>query len=151
MNEEQPMPAHTSPFYQVGIIVPDLEPAMEELGATLGLTWGTVVEAPYEPAPIRFVFSVQGPPHVELIEGPDGGPWSSAGGPRIDHIGFWSPDVQAGKRELEQRGLPIDVDGETLGNPIFSYHRAESCGMRVELVSDALRERFYASLGRDVP
>lgn len=138
----------THPFYQVGVIVPALEPAMEELGTALGLTWGTVVEVDYEPAPIRFVFSVQGPPHIELIEGPQAGPWSSAGGPRIDHIGYWSSDVAADKRELRARGLPIDVDGEQLGNPIFAYHRAEHSGMRVELVSDAMRERFYASLGR---
>src|SRR4249919_1547619 len=124
----------TSPFYQVGIIVPDLEPAMEELGTALRLTWGRIVEVDYPPAPIRFVFSVQGPPHIELIEGPDEGPWSSAGGPRIDHVGYWSSDVAADKRELEARGLAIDVDGEQLGNPIFTYHRTEHSGMRVELI-----------------
>lgn len=141
------MSAPTSPFYQVGIIVPDLAAAMAELGEALGLTWGAVATADYEPAPIRFVFSVQGPPHIELIEGPPNGPWGSDGGPRLDHIGYWSSDVGADKRELERRGLAVDVDGEMLGNPIFSYHRAPTCGMRVELVSDAVRERFYASLG----
>ena len=139
----------TSPFYQVGVIVPALEPAMEELGTALGLTWGTVVEVDYEPAPIRFVFSVQGPPHIELIEGPQAGPWGETrGGPRIDHIGY--SGVRRRGRQARARGaqLPIDVDGEQLGNPIFAYHRAEHSGMRVELVSDAMRERFYASLGR---
>jgi Glyoxalase/Bleomycin resistance protein/Dioxygenase superfamily len=138
-----------SPFYQVGIIVPELEPAMEELGTALGLSWGAIRTGDYPPSPIRFVFSVEGPPHIELIEGPETGPWSSAGGPRLDHIGYWSQDVPADKRELEGRGLPIDADGEALGNPIFCYHRAPSSGMRVELISSAVREGFYESLGRE--
>ena len=91
---------------------------------------------------------MEGPPHIELIEGGETGPWSSAGGPRLDHIGFWSDDVASDKRELAGRGLPIDVDGESLGNPIFTYHSAPACGMRVELVSSEVRERFYAGLER---
>ncbi len=142
------MPDSAPPFYQVGIIVPALEPAMEELSTGLGLTWGTIVEIAYVAEPVRFVFSVQGPPHIELIEGAPGGPWDTTGAPRMDHIGCWSADVQTEKHELEARGLPIDVDGEALGNPIFTYHRAPASGMRVELVSESVRERFYASLGR---
>ena len=141
------MTAIRSPFYQVGIIVGELEPAMQELSRALGVTWGEIKTGDYKPEPIRFVFSVQGPPHIELIEGGEQGPWSSAGGPRLDHIGFWSADLPADKRKLADRGLPIELDGEALGNPIFTYHRAAACGIRVELVSEVRREPFYEDLG----
>ena len=39
------MTAITSPFYQVGIIVAALEPAMAELSAGLGITWGDIAIA----------------------------------------------------------------------------------------------------------
>ena len=46
---------------------------------------------------------------------------------------------------------PIDTDGADLGNPIFTYHDAPACGMRVELVDQARRAAFYESLGRTIP
>jgi hypothetical protein len=139
------------PFYQVGIIVPDLDPAMEELGSALGVTWGPVVAPPYDDGPKRFVFSVEGPPHIELIEGRPESPWDCSNGPRLDHIGLWTTEVETGKTQLAANGMPIDVDGADLGTPIFSYHNARACGMRVELVDQARREALYESLGRAVP
>jgi hypothetical protein len=139
------------PFYQVGIIVPDLDPAMEELASALGVTWGTVVTPEYANGPKRFVFSIEGPPHIELIEGRPGSPWDCSDGPRLDHIGLWTADIQAGKARLAAAGMPIDTDGADLGNPIFTYHDAPACGMRVELVDEARRAPFYASLNRPAP
>ena len=139
------------PFYQVGIIVPDLDPAMEELGSALGVTWGTVVTPPYDNGPKRFVFSVEGPPHIELIEGRPGSAWDCSDGPRLDHIGLWTADIETAKGQLAANGMPIDTDGADLGNPIFTYHDASACGMRVELVDQARQAPFYESLGRSVP
>ena len=138
------------PFYQVGIIVPDLDPAMEELGSALGVTWGTVISPPYDKGPKRFVFSVEGPPHIELIEGRPGSAWDCSDGPRLDHIGLWTFRETA-KGQLAANGMPIDTDGADLGNPIFTYHDASACGMRVELVDEARKAPFYESLGRSLP
>jgi Glyoxalase/Bleomycin resistance protein/Dioxygenase superfamily len=127
------------PFYHVAIAVPDLDAAMEELSRTVGLSWGEAREAEYPDGPIRFTYSVDGPPHIELVQGSPGSPWDAADGARFDHIGFWSSSLDDDKRELHDRGMPIEVDGEELGNPIFSYHRSEISGLRVELVTEEMR------------
>lgn len=146
------MPAAAEmPFYQVGIIVPALDPAMDELGSALGVTWGPIITPEYVNGPKRFVFSIEGPPHIELIEGRPGSAWDCSNGPRLDHIGLWTANVETAKGELAAKGMPIDTDGADLGTPIFTYHDAPSCGMRVELVDQTRREPFYNSLGRPVP
>lgn len=122
------------PFFQVGVVVPDLEQAMEELGQGLGIGWHRATDVQIGPWDVRVVFSIDGPPHIELIQGPPGSPWDAAGGSRLDHLGYWAADNEQGKAELERRGLPIEVDGADYDRPSFVYHRAPSTGIRVELI-----------------
>ena len=70
--------------YHQGVRVPDLDAAMDELGPALGITWCSPqareqrVWLPGEGAatlPLRFVYSAEGPQHVELLEGPPGSIW----------------------------------------------------------------------------
>src|SRR5947209_3834318 len=110
-----------SPFYQVGFIVEDIEAAMAELSSSIGVTWEPVREVVVDKWTIRVSFTVEGPPHLELIEGEPGGPWDTTNGSRIDHIGFWSDDVPADKAALVVSGLPTHVDGAELGAPHFVY------------------------------
>jgi hypothetical protein len=140
-----------SPFYQVGFVVEDIEAAMAELSASIGVTWEPVRDVTIGEWDIRVSFTVEGPPHLELIEGEPGGPWDTANGSRIDHIGFWSKDVPADKASLVASGLPIHVDGAELGAPHYVYHSAPASGMRVELISSDVRAAFYERLGRPDP
>jgi len=122
--------------FQVAIIVDELEPAMEELHRSLGLDWGAAREGQLGDAGYRLAFSRQGPPHIELIEAPPGGPWqrSPDGRMRIDHLQWWSDDLDADTRRLESEGASVDYDGVAHGHG-FRYFRLAS-GLRIELIED---------------
>jgi hypothetical protein len=123
-------------FFQVAIVVPDLEAAMDELSRTMGLTWGRIRPSSMGSWEYRLAFSQQGPPHVELIEAPEDGPWQRDpdGKMRIDHLQWWSADIDADTAKLEADGATVDVDGIALDHP-FRYFLLPS-GLRVELIYD---------------
>lgn len=129
------------PIFHLGIVVADLAAAQAELGRAMGLTWRDVRHSRYGDWDIRVCYSVEGPPWVELIEGPPEGPWSSRGAPRLDHFGIWSEDVAADTDALVGTGFTIDFDPRTVGKPAtFCYLRSPAAGTRIELVSTALRQ-----------
>lgn len=89
-----------APFFHVGVIVPELGEAQRALGSTLGLTWASQQrrEMPVQingetvHRDISFVYSLEGPPYVELI-GANEPPWNLRGG--MHHLGMWSSDIVA--------------------------------------------------------
>ena len=96
-----------TPFFHVGIVVEDIEAAMAELSAALGVRWRKPNESKYPEWTVKVVLSIEGPPFLELIEGgKDEGPWDVSGGPRIDHIGYYSDDVMRDREYLAANGLP---------------------------------------------
>jgi hypothetical protein len=137
--------------YQLGVVVPDLDEAMEELTRMFGFEWGPVIEPQLGEWSLRIVHTTSGPPHMELIQGPPGSPWDATDGARFDHVGWWSDDVQQEKQQRAAEGAPIEVDGVDLGLPIFTYHRLPKTGLRFELINRNRREDYYRSLRRDVP
>jgi hypothetical protein len=63
-------------LFHVGVRVPDLEAAMAELDAALGITWASVVEREQQawtPAdgafttPLRFTYSCEGPQRLSRV------------------------------------------------------------------------------------
>jgi catechol 2,3-dioxygenase-like lactoylglutathione lyase family enzyme len=137
------------------LTVPDLEDAMAAYGAALGLTWATPqswtmhirTDAGDVETPLRFTYSVQGPPHLELIAGEPGTVWAPTLG--VHHVGVWTDALAGDAAELEASGIPIEAAGiDRSGNSPFgfTYHRS-SDGFRVELVDEASRpafERWFA-------
>jgi hypothetical protein len=66
-------------MFHIGVAVLDLDEAAAELTASSGLRWAPVLDRPlrgwmqgkeYVERPARITYSVDGPMHVELIEGP---------------------------------------------------------------------------------
>jgi hypothetical protein len=137
----RPDPDPERSFFQVGVIVADLDAAMKELGEALGLRWEEPRTRELGPWTIRVVFSRQGPPFLELIEGQEGSPWDTGPGDRLDHIGYWSQDLGAEQEHLIGQGLPMEIDGSGLSGP-WSYHGTAHSGMRVELLDASLRDGF---------
>jgi ketosteroid isomerase-like protein len=133
-------------FFQVGVLVDDLDRAADELGRAVGLTFEAPRERRLGAWMIRTAFSLHGPPYVELIEGPPGSPWDHAGHPGLDHLGFWSPDLEADRERLAREGLPVAVDGTELGGP-WLYHRADAAGMRLEHIDVSAQPGFYGRRG----
>ncbi len=130
-----------SRHYHLCFAVQDIEAACRELTGTLGIDWSPVGHGSLGGWDYRIVFSVVGPPFIELIQGPAGSPWDASAGSRFDHLGFWVEDIDADKRALADSGAPLDFDATALGRP-FSYHRLESVGARVELVDRSVQPDF---------
>jgi hypothetical protein len=144
------MPAANAPlFWQVGLVVANLEESMDELSRVLGAEWGTIVERVAAGTALRFVFSKQGPPYIELIEGPPGSQWDSSLGSRLDHIGYSVDDLSAEREALERNGARIVVDGQAHGHR-FNYHLVPKTNLRIESVEDGNDdETRRARLGLD--
>jgi Glyoxalase/Bleomycin resistance protein/Dioxygenase superfamily len=134
-----------APFWQVGIVVADIERSMAELTRALGVDWGPLVERELEGWRILVVFSREGPPYLELLQGSPGSPWDAAAGSRLDHLGYWTGDLAAERERLEGSGMPVVIDGEALGGH-WNYHRLPETNMRVEPISahysEASREAY---------
>lgn len=125
-----------SPYYHLGFVVADIEAAARELTEALGVAWGEIRDRRLGEWDYRIVFSVDGPPFLELLEGPPGSPWDASAGSRLDHLGYWAADLDADQQALAERGAPLDFDGTALGRP-FTYHRLDAVGVRAELVDGA--------------
>jgi catechol 2,3-dioxygenase-like lactoylglutathione lyase family enzyme len=132
-------------YFHVGLVVRDLDAAIAELGEALGLTFNPPHESVYGPDTIRVAYARQGPPYVELVQGGPGSQWDTSNGPHLDHVGYFSHDLDADVAALEAAGLPIAIDGRRHGG-FFTYHRAVQAGMRVELIGAPWRERVLRSI-----
>lgn len=140
--------------YHVGLVVPDVRAAMDQYSEALGFRWSAVgdttldvlVDGRVRQARIAATYSVEGPPHLELVEELSGGVWAS-GALGLQHVGLWTDDLDASAQQLERAGLAGRVrhrpaDG---GPPLFSYHEGGP-GLWWELVSTAFRPRLEARL-----
>jgi hypothetical protein len=137
-----------SPHFHVGILVPNIEQAIEELSTVLGANWTEVLERPAGQWQLRVAFTRDGPPFIELIEGPPDSPWASPDGPRMHHLGWWAENHAAERKRLGEAGLVPELDGETIGITA-DYYVAPRSGLRLELVG-ADREVFAARWGLTV-
>ncbi len=143
--------------YHVGIRVPDLEAAMADIGAALGLTWAKVVEREQRiwtprtgatTTPLRVVYSCEGPQHIELLQGEPGTVWDGSDLPGLHHVGIWVDDVAA---EVDRRtGAGWTLEGSQLapehGYGAMAYLRSPQ-GFLLEPVASYARpmhERWWA-------
>ena len=138
-----------APFYHVGIIVPDLGQAMRDLTSTLGLSWAgeqrfdlpVLVSGQTVERDLRFVYSTEGPPYVELIEANEP-PWQADDG--IQHIGLWCEDVVGEMEKLvAEDGFSLAATGITRkGGPGGFAYLNSPTGLLVELVDSRGKEAF---------
>lgn len=142
-------------LFHVGIRVPDLEAAMDELGSGLGVTWAERRENPaqtlwspehgLQQLHLKYVYSAEGPQHIELLEGPAGSFWDGRQDSGAHHVGVWADSVTAETEALVAAGWKLvgaqrdPSDGGGYG--VFSYVRPPS-GLIVELVDSAVLPHF---------
>jgi methylmalonyl-CoA/ethylmalonyl-CoA epimerase len=131
--------------HHVGLVVPDIEAAYEELGQ-LGGGWvrvaeGREVEIRMARGKVRCrlnaAYSRLGPTHLELIQSAEGTVWDPRPDGYIHHLGYWVPadELVRRSREYEAMGIPLEAtrwneDGAPRG---WAYHRWPG-GFRIELV-----------------
>lgn len=139
--------------YHVGVRVGDIDAAMDEMGSTLGLSWASVQfnpaqtiwtpDAGLQTVPLSYVYSTEGPVHVELLEGPDGTVWHAGDAPGAHHVGVWVDDVAAETKACLDNGWALAAAGASPedGYGVFTYVVPPS-GLIVELVWSAVIGRF---------
>ena len=140
-------------IFHVGIRVPDIYQAMEELGNSLGLTWTEVVETSgqrlwtpesgQQEVPLKFVYSCEGPQHLELLEGEKGSFWDGTEDSGVHHVGVWVDDVQSEADRLISLGWGLlgSAMPPEEGYASMAYLSPPS-GTIVELVTSANKARF---------
>ena len=140
-------------IYHTGIRVPDIDAAMAEMGEMLDVTWATVqhnaAQAVWTPedglrqVELQFVYSCEGPQHIELLQGQPGTLWHAGDSPGVHHVGLWVDDVAETTRRCLDAGWSIAAAGAAPddGFGVFSYVVPPS-GPIVELVWSAVEPRF---------
>jgi hypothetical protein len=146
----------------VGLVVPKLEPALEELSATQGWEWypftGSVITVNIpgvgsRDLPLRRTTSVQGP-CLEVIEAVPGSPWAGHEDGTswlLHHVGFYTdslgPDSGRvlGLCPVEMAG--IGEDGKSVSK--FAYHRQH--GFRFEYLEHRWDDPRFVSNRRYIP
>jgi len=143
-------------FFKIGVVVVDLDQAMRDLGAWLGVSWTSVQEAPLrlrttsgiEDVALRFVYSTGEPPYFELLEAQPRGYYAAPNGAFLHHYGRWVDDLAKASSELAARGLPLEaagVDAAGRSPSLFAFHAGPHAA-RVELVDSGNRKNFEAWL-----
>jgi hypothetical protein len=151
--------------FHIGLLVLDIDEAMTEHGRTLGVDWARVQHVPHrsvwtpergnETVALTFVYSRQGPQHVELLCGGAGSVWDPASHVGLHHVGSWSDDIAGDVETFLTNGWALTAAAQhpADGYGSFAYLRSPA-GLIVELVAAAARPRFDAwfaggSLGND--
>jgi hypothetical protein len=148
----------TKEIFHTGFVVPSIEAAMRDLADVFELAWTPIEErdmpviGPMGPmvASMRFVYSRDSAPRIELLEPVEGTVWEVPARPSSDvaaahHIGVWCADFAATSRRFAERGYPRvltfdDGSGEAVR---FAYHQLPA-GPLVELVDAERRAELEA-------
>ncbi len=140
-------------IYHFGIVVEDIEVAMEDLGERLELTWAplqrrrqTVITGDGQEVSeqIAFTYSVQGTPHLELIDSEERRLWSPGPAGQLHHLGVFVDDIPAESARLSSQGARLEFGGGDRRAPAgFAYHLLPG-GLRLEIVEESRRAQFAA-------
>jgi len=139
-------------FFHIGIRVPDLGSAMDELGHAHGVTWASVQDRPMHVwlpdrgnviMQLALTYSCEGPVHLELMQGEPGSPWHAADHPGPHHLGYWCDDVAVETERLLGLGWTLEMAAAPPdeGYGRFTYVRSPA-GVVVEPLDRSSRERF---------
>jgi len=147
-------PLQPADFFHTGIVVPDLTRAKDELAAAFGATWGFagevempfVLEDGFRVLPMRFAYSAEGPPYLELIQAVPGTMFELEGGGGAHHVGYWCPDPGAVAAALETQGMTrvATVGVSSLDEEAHWIMLRSSGRLLIELVDEGLRASFEA-------
>jgi catechol 2,3-dioxygenase-like lactoylglutathione lyase family enzyme len=139
-----------APFFHVGILVADLEAAVERFSKVFGLEFADIGDMPVSlhgaeegDVTLRATYSRQGPPHIELVEAHGDGIFSAKHGDGVHHIGVWSPEFSAYD---PGRCLPVSVRVNMMpGDPsMWLSDPADLHGTRIEYVDERGRAQLEA-------
>ena len=138
----------------VGVVVPRLEPALEQLSATFGLEWlpggqGGAILLMHRPnrdsdeqIRIRAAQTVQYP-RIEVVEAVPGTPWvlEGTGGFLLHHVAYWTSDLVNDSKQLSVTA-PLQIYGvgrDGASPKTFTYQLLDN-GLLFELLEEQWSE-----------
>jgi hypothetical protein len=138
-------------LYHIGLRVPDIYVAKEELSASMGLQWSPAQHFDmnpwlpgegYKEFELTVTESVEGPIHVELLQGTPGSIWDHNFGVGLHHFGVWVEDVGATVDALVRERWTIEMAALAPedGYGHFAYIRSPS-GIVFEPVTAASKDK----------
>jgi catechol 2,3-dioxygenase-like lactoylglutathione lyase family enzyme len=139
-----------APFFHVGILVADIDAAIDRFSKVFGLTFTDVGGMPVtlhgseqSEVTMRAAYSREGPPHIELVEGQGDGIFSLRHGEGVHHIGVWSPEFSAYD---PGRCLPVSLRVNMMpGDPsMWLSDPTDLHGTRIEFVDERGRDQLEA-------
>jgi catechol 2,3-dioxygenase-like lactoylglutathione lyase family enzyme len=129
-------------LYHTGLVVPDLDAAVERFAAMAGYRFTTPIAGPVairtdagqQTVDLRFVYSLTAP-HIELIEEVPGTPWTAAPANAVHHLGYFTDDFATTASTLQAEGFTLELcPASDDGKPsIFAYYVSPEA-IRVEIV-----------------
>lgn len=137
--------------FHVGIRVPDIHAAMDDLGRGHGVTWCQLQHRQQQiwtpstgliETELWFTYSKEGPVHLELLQGQPGTVWDTSQ-PGIHHTGVWVENVAATTQRLLDEGWTL-VGAQASpeqGFGAYSYVQSPS-GLIIEPVWSAVKPMF---------
>jgi hypothetical protein len=134
--------------FHVGYVVPELHEAMDRLTASAGLRWAAARTLPLTlrtpegniSTEANLTYSVQGPPHLELIAEQPGTVWGREHR-GFHHLGYWSGRFADDIDALTRAGFEFEAGTVNEHGALtrFAYLREPHTGLRVELRDEARR------------
>lgn len=141
-------------LYHTGVVVEDLDTAIQRLTALAGYRWTVPTGYPFTvwtpdgtmTVTFRFVYSIEAP-HLELVQQIPGTVWTPAPGNAAHHLGYFVDDLRASSEALADAGLPIEACGsvDEKHPTVFAYHKGDD-GIRIEIVDRSVMGDFDAFL-----
>ncbi len=129
-------------LYHSGYLVEDLEASRDRLVRLGHRTWTPPkdhelrIRAGGEERTIRFryVYSAEGPHHLELIQPVDGGYLEADGPMGFHHLGYWVDDLEAGIAAAPEHGLSLECLFLDDGGAAKVAYLLDEAGVRHEMV-----------------
>lgn len=130
------------PLWHVGIVVPDLDAAMDEFTRASGVSFTSTLDrevavetaAGPESGRVRWAASRGEQPDWEVIEQRDGF-WSVGrnGGAALHHIAYWSDDLESDIAHYREAGHVLEAQGRDDEGRVRFVYLVGPSGVRIEL------------------
>src|ERR1700685_481167 len=108
--------------FLVGVRVTAVEAARGGVPGSMGVRWTSPATMPmkawvpgvgYRKYELTISFSVEGPVHIELLQGCPGSYWDTGiGGAGLHHLGVWVDDVARANEDLVRQGWVVELAGK---------------------------------------
>jgi len=135
------MGAEYVPFFHVGILVHDIDAAVADFSALLGLEFEPVRSSPVVSGEtMRYCYSLQGPPYLELVQAAGTGIWHPSQGEGLHHIAFADTDIPGRCVAFDDQADPV-VPGKVIFTRPGALH-----GLRIEYLESTMVDATFERL-----